>query len=183
MFSNRRLLLVVLLGLAAFTFASCTSERNKAYNRISGMQDSLYVDSTGMVNLEVAGKLLEECTKFAATYPDDTASALMLVKAKDYAIYVNDPIRAVKIMEQFLEKYPTNDYSGDMRFSLAFVYENHLGDLNKAKENYEAYLRDFPDQGKLTQDAQFALDHLGMTADQILDEITLKTDSLSALTP
>jgi outer membrane protein assembly factor BamD (BamD/ComL family) len=160
-------ILLVFFSLSAL-FPACQSKKDKTYERIIAMQDSLYNQTTGMVNADIAEKLLDDCMRYAEAYPEDTAAAVFMLKAKDYALYVNDPMRSVQIMEQFMQKYPNHEQSGSLVFALAFVYENYLGDMNKARENYELFLKDYPNQGKLTEDARFALNNLGKTAEEIM---------------
>lgn len=174
-----RLTLTLLAVTALLILSSCDSKQQKTIDRISGMSDSLYNESTGMVNSTIAGQLLEECLQYAAAYPEDSLAPQFMLDAKNYALYVNDPIRSVKIMEDFLEKYPTHSAAPDVLFNLAYVYENYLGDLGLAKENYEQFIELYPDNGKLSFDARFALEHLGMPADQVLEEILARRDSVA----
>ncbi|MEL6135227.1 MAG: tetratricopeptide repeat protein, partial [Bacteroidota bacterium] len=79
--------------------------------------------------------------------------------------------------EKALELYNTlsDDYVGHKResdalFKQGFIYNNKMNDTTRARVAYEAFIKKFPSDD-LVKDAQWEIDHFGMSEDEILEEI------------
>ena len=59
-------------------------------------------------------------------------------------------------------------------FMMGFIYENDLGDLNKAKETYQTFLNRYPNDPDYADDAQNALKFLGKSPEEIIREFEKK---------
>ena len=60
-----------------------------------------------------------------------------------------------------------------MHFLKAFIYDNNLKDIKKARTAYSDFIQKYP-KHELTDDAMISMDNLGKTPEQIVKEFELK---------
>ena len=64
--------------------------------------------------------------------------------------------------------YPKFDKNPVALFMLAsFIYEERLGDLDKARETYQQIIDNYPDS-PFAGDAALSIEHLGMTPEELI---------------
>ncbi len=149
---------------ALVAIVACQSPKEKALNKIKTLEgnDSAFSNEL-MISLKTA------YLDFATAYPDDEHAAEYLFRAAQRAIVLQQPAEAVELMEKIRVQYPKSPFCEDALFLEAYTNENNLNDLPKAKAGYEEFLKRYP-KGELAQDARLALDNLGKTPEEILDE-------------
>ena len=92
-----------------------------------------------------------------------------LFKSANLYRYKRKFFEALSIYENIESNYPEFDKGPQSLFLQAFIFENELGDLEKARSLYEEFLEKYPDDD-FAKDAQHCLDNLGKPLDDIIKE-------------
>jgi outer membrane protein assembly factor BamD (BamD/ComL family) len=179
---NFKLHLIVLASASLLFNAACTDPRTKARKAITGMEDEMFADTTGLIDQVKADELIRAYIDFADTCPDDTAAATYLFKAGELMMNMSNPAGAIGLFERV-----TNDYPGfakaDVAFFLqAFVYENNLGNMSKAAELYRAFLGKFP-ASDFADDAEVCLQNLGKSPEELIREFEQREAGITGAQP
>ena len=103
-----------------------------------------------------------------ATNPDKYAA--LLIKAAGLAKTVENPQKAVELYGKVANTLPQHPKAPTALFMQAFVYENDLGDMQKAKATYELFLEKYPNDPDFADDAQNSLKMLGKSPEEIIRE-------------
>lgn len=88
--------------------------------------------------------------------------------------------RAAVAYEELVKKYPKSDHAPQCLFMLGYLYGNHLGDLEKARNAYELFLERYPNDD-LVKDARWELAHLGQDVNEIPELNQLLQSSADSL--
>jgi outer membrane protein assembly factor BamD (BamD/ComL family) len=165
------LILVVLSG--------CGPSREKSAARIVSLEKSLYSPQSSGLDKVKADSLLIQYTSFIKHFPDDTMSVKYLFNAANLCMNMSEGSKAIDFFNQFIQKYPDNPRVGTCMFFKAYIYENQLKDLEKAKEMYLQFIEKFPDSD-FSKDARMAIKNLGKSPDEIVREFEeqRKADSI-----
>ncbi|MCB9305610.1 MAG: tetratricopeptide repeat protein [Lewinellaceae bacterium] len=108
-------------------------------------------------------------TLVQASNPDQYVD--LTLRAAGLAKSIGDPNKAFQLYYNVGEKMQQHPKAPTALFMMAYVYENDLKDLDKAKAAYETFLERYPNDPDYADDAQNALKFLGMPAEDILKEI------------
>ncbi len=73
---------------------------------------------------------------------------------------------AIDNYNKFMSKYPSSELTPNVKFLIAFTYNNQLGDIENARKNYTEFISLYP-KHKLTQSAEFELKTLGKSLDDM----------------
>lgn len=179
------------LALLAFLFvvltpwflASCVRESDQ--ERIQHMEKEFqkafetHMDAFDDPSVqEKAKELTTAYETYADSHPGDTLSAIYLASASDlYDHTLNDPPKAIDMLDRVLKDYPDTRYAEEALFTKAYIYHNQLRDLNTAKALYESFIKKFP-QSSFADDAQFELENLGVPDQQLFPRIPIVQDTL-----
>jgi N-acetylmuramoyl-L-alanine amidase len=74
---------------------------------------------------------------------------------------------SIAIFKRIQENYPKHHYAEEAMFLTGFVYENHMGNIAKAKATYQEFIEKYP-KSELAEDAQFAIENLGISPEDII---------------
>jgi outer membrane protein assembly factor BamD (BamD/ComL family) len=87
--------------------------------------------------------------------------------------------KALALFDQYLNDYPDHPKAPMCLFFKAFIYENLIRNLDKARETYLLFIEKYPSDD-FTNDAKLALMNLGKSPDMIVREFEakLRADSL-----
>lgn len=94
----------------------------------------------------------------------------VLMKAAGLAKTIGDPNKALRLYYNVAEKIQDHPKAPTALFMMAFIYENDLKDLDKAKSTYELFLKRYPDDPDYADDATQALKFLGMPPEEIIKQ-------------
>ncbi|MEI6436685.1 MAG: tetratricopeptide repeat protein [Bacteroidota bacterium] len=169
------LLLAVFLGI----LTGCSPSREKRINQITGMEKRLFAPDAYNFNKEKADSLVVMYIDFIAANPKDTLSAGYLFKAANIVMNSGDGNKAMGYFDQYIRDYPNGPKVAMCLFFKAFVYENVLKDLDKAREIYLQFIEKYP-KDEFADDARMALMNLGKTPEMLIKEFEAKqkADSL-----
>ena len=98
--------------------------------------------------------------------PDKKVDLLLMAGA--LAKTIGNPNKAVQLYYNVGEKMPAHPKAPTALFMQAFIYENDLQDLEKAKAAYELFLKRYPNDPDYADDAQTALQLLGKSPEEII---------------
>jgi outer membrane protein assembly factor BamD (BamD/ComL family) len=168
---NLKLLTLSLAGLLIF---ACSSPLEDAKKDISSKEESLFSDEMKMIDKQKADDLIASYDDFATNYPDDNESPEFLFKAGDMAMNLNKPNKAIAFFNRILSEYPNFEKIPQCVFLKAYIYENSLYDLDKAKLIYEEFIKRFPND-EFADDAEVSLKNLGKSPEELIKEFEAKS--------
>lgn len=172
-----RLTLIAAIFLS-FLF-SCKPESDRTADNIKETEKKLINDSTKMLNRGLAESQLKAYADFTEKFPEDTRSEEFLYKAAELANSMGKTAVALDYYHSFCEKYPQSKKTPYALFLQAFIYENQLKNMDRAKEIYTAFLTTYPDH-ELAKDARFSLDNLGKSEEDLIKMFEEKNKDSSA---
>jgi TolA-binding protein len=169
---------VVLLFVSLF-FLACSPSRQKQQKEIKSIENRLFGESSQGFNKASADTLINLYTGFADKYPEDSLTPGYLFKAANLAMTMQDGPQALTLFNRILTAYPDDPKSSMSLFFVAFVQENLMQNLDKAKETYLLFIEKYP-ESDFADDAQMSLMNLGKSLEQILQEREMKRKEDSA---
>jgi tetratricopeptide (TPR) repeat protein len=92
------------------------------------------------------------------------------MKAAGLAKTIGEPNTALRFYYNVAEKLPTHPKAPTALFMMGFIYENDLKDMEKAKSTYEEFLKRYPNDPDYVDDAQNALQFLGIPPEEIIKQ-------------
>ncbi len=162
---------LIFLGLI---IASCSSPQQKMKSTIQEQEKAFYTSQPGDANLAVV--LINSYVSYVANYPSDIDAPEFLFKAADIAMNMNKPQQAIKLFQRIIGDYSDFDKLPQCLFLQGYIYENNLGNLQKAKEIYLEFLEKYPND-EFADDAEVSLQNLGKSPEQLIREFEEKSKS------
>ncbi|MBK5286534.1 MAG: tetratricopeptide repeat protein [Bacteroidia bacterium] len=157
----------ILISAVIILLCSCQPESERTAEKIKETEKKLINDSTKMMNRPLAEDQLKAYANFIEKFPDDKRCEEYLYKAADLANGMGKTAMALEYYHRFGEKYPASQKAAYALFLQAFIHENQLKNMEKAKELYTSFLSKYPDH-ELAKDAQFSLDNLGKSEEDLI---------------
>lgn len=107
--------------------------------------------------------------KYAEENAEAANAADYLFKAVEISINTKqEPQQSIDLVNQLVSGYPQFDKNAVALFMLAsFVYDEQLGDLDKARDAYQQIVDQYPDS-PFARDAKIAITQLGMTPEELV---------------
>lgn len=131
------------------------------------MHKAVEIDNT------IANNAITLYTEFALYFPEDTLAPEYLFKAGEVATAAKKYKRALDCYENILMNYTDYKHYRESLYLKAFLLDNFLNDDVAAKVVYKEVIKKFPDSN-YAKDAKAAIDNLGKTDEQIIEEIKKK---------
>jgi len=153
----------------SFILFACKPSRDKSVNEIKNLESGLFSEKSLAFNKAKADSLLTLYDNFIVRFPEDSLAPVYLFKAANLTMTAGDGNRSITLLDQFIQKYPDHPKAPVCLFFKAFVYENLLRNLPKAKENYLLYIEKYPN-GEFVKDAKMSVKNLGKTPEQMIRE-------------
>ena len=153
------LLLVMIIG--------CKDSHRDALDQIKKTEAEVF-DKNGMIDHDRIDELIETYLGYANSYPQDSLAADYIFKAADVAMTTNRSNQAITLYQRIIEEYPNYRKVPEALFLEAYVYENYLGRLDKAKALYEEFLEKYPDND-FADDAEISLKYLGKSPEELIE--------------
>jgi outer membrane protein assembly factor BamD (BamD/ComL family) len=131
------------------------------------MHKAVEIDNT------IANNAITLYTEFALYFPEDTIAPEYLFKAGEVATAAKKYKRALDCYENILMNYPDYKHYRESMYLKAFLLDNFLNDDVAAKVVYKEVIKKFPETN-YAKDAKAAIENLGKTDEQIIEEIKKK---------
>lgn len=145
--------------------------------KINEIKDDIFTDSTQTrVDPRKARKLTELYKLYCSVLPDAPNTPEYLYNTYNVANSARMFNDAAFAAERLYKKYPSHEKAATAMFLSAFVYENNLRDLDKAKVIYGEFIKKHPNN-EFTSSAKVALENLGKPADEMLKNIQQQNQS------
>ena len=152
---------------------SCGPSRKKVVSQIQTLENSLFSPEAVNFNKQKADSLLSLYEAFIKDNPDDSLAPGFLFKAANIVMNSGDGQRALNLFDQYLKNYPDKPKASMCLFFKAFIYENIMQNLDKARETYLLFINKYPSDD-FTKDAKMAIMNLGKTPDMLVQEFEAK---------
>jgi tetratricopeptide (TPR) repeat protein len=164
-----------ILVLTAFLCGACS--QNAPVDKVAALTSQLAALDAEMGGAAVsdpskADKFIQLSEELAALQKpaDPDKSVGVLLRAAALAKAAGKPAKAVELYERVHTEMPGHPKAPMALFMSGFVYENDLGDLQKAKSVYERFLQEYPNDQDFADDAGSALKLLGKSPEEIVRE-------------
>lgn len=131
------------------------------------MHKAVEIDNT------IANNAIILYTEFALDFPEDTLAPEYLFKAGEVSTAAKKYKRALDCYENILMNYPDYKHYKESLYLKAFLLDNFLNDDVAAKVVYKEVIKKFPETN-YAKDAKAAIENLGKTDEQIIEEIKKK---------
>jgi tetratricopeptide (TPR) repeat protein len=132
----------------------------------------------GDLNLADADAFIEISEAAAALQKEKQqpdAYVRILMQAAGLAKSIGNPNKALQLYYQVESQYPEHSQAPAALFLSGFIYENDLGDLDKAKTAYQDFLKRYPNDPSYLDDVQVSLKNLGKSAEELIREFEKKS--------
>jgi outer membrane protein assembly factor BamD (BamD/ComL family) len=180
--------IILILIIPVMLLVSCKPSRNKSAERIQNLESSLFSPKATSFEKAKADSLMTMYETFITRFPDDSLSPGYTFKAANIAMNMNEGAKSLALFDQYITKYPDRPKAEVCLFFKAYVYENVVRNLDKAKETYLVFIEKYP-KSQFADDAQIALQNLGKSPEEMFREFELKqkadstrkADSIAAL--
>ncbi|MGB0862958.1 MAG: tetratricopeptide repeat protein [Saprospiraceae bacterium] len=172
-----------ILSFAVFTisiviFTACQSKTKApkvdeaALNAKITLYEAKIRDTTIAPNLNRSAypELAQAYLNHVEAFPKQEEAAKKLYDAGGLFMSVGDAEKAIAAWQKVLDDYSSSKWSKNALIEQAFINENILQDLEKAKALYEQFIKKYPND-ELTDDAQFSLQNLGKSPDEVLKSL------------
>jgi len=139
----------------------------------------IFDDSLKVIRRNIAAQYVDLCEAHALTLPDDAMSPKYLHKAAETARTMRHTNKALNLYDWILAKYPQDSLSSQALFLKAYTLDDMLNKEDEAEPLYKELISKYPDSD-FADDAQFQLDNLGKTNEEVLQEILKKAQEQQA---
>ena len=163
----------LLLPAIMIIMVACGPSRDKVVSQIQTLEKSLFSPDAVSFNKEKADSLLALYEVFIKDNPKDSLAPVYLFKAANIVMNSGNGPKALALFDQYLKDYPDKPKASLCLFFKAFVYENVMQDIDKAREIYLLFIEKYPNDD-FTKDAKMALMNLGKTPEMLVREFEAK---------
>jgi outer membrane protein assembly factor BamD (BamD/ComL family) len=164
---------IIGIFLFALLFSSCKPSPDKMMKQIAQSEKELYAAGNAIPDKAKIKEMLDLYIKFADTYSKDSMTPVYLYKAANLSMNSNQNENAIILLDRIIKDYSNYSRLPETYFLKAFIYDNNIKNINKAREAYTVFLQKFP-KSDLADDATISLDNLGKTPEQIINEFQVK---------
>jgi TolA-binding protein len=127
------------------------------------------------VDMTTANSAIQLYTDFATYFPNDSLAPEYLFKAGEVATGAKKYKRSLELYQTIAQKYPNYKHMMQSLYLQAFLLDNFLNDDAAAKTIYEEIISKYPNTN-YAKDAKAAIEHLGKTDDQLIEEFEKKNE-------
>lgn len=139
------------------------------------MENNLFNNEDSQIKRADALKLIDLYKQYAKQNPKDSLAPVYLFRASDLSMNLQRPFKTIALFDLILKEYPDYEKTSSVMFLKAFVYEDQLKDLDKAKKYYEEFLARYP-ESDFADDAEVSLKNLGKSPEELIKEFEKKSE-------
>lgn len=142
--------------------------------RIAELENIVFTDTTGRFDVQIALELAALYThKIRKETLADSVAVDLHFKAGELYMNARKPNLAIRQFDLIVSDHSSSNKAGTAAFMKGFVAETVANDIDLARKNYQAFIEQFPEH-QLVDDAQFSIQNLGLTDDELLERIRNK---------
>lgn len=166
-------ILTVLLPIILFTISCNSNSSESGTENVQVTEESIQsiiseLKESNTIDKAKVATLIESIDQFAKDNPKDANTPNHLELKAKYLGALGQNAEAIKVYENIYQNFKESDNSSDALFMMAFLYENNIGDKEKAKSFYQKYLNEFPTK-EFAKDAKFSLDNIDKTPEELME--------------
>ena len=166
----KKTLNLLILAVLAFGLFAC-GEKKLSKEDLKKAESTLF-NEDGSLDTLVAPGVAEKYCQFVEENPNDSSAAMWLYHAIELNVLLKNQDKSEELCNQLLEKYPNSKWAPRSLYLLgAFVYEDQLKDLDRARSNYDRILKDYPDSD-IVPSVEASIRFLGMSPDEVYSAIS-----------
>jgi outer membrane protein assembly factor BamD (BamD/ComL family) len=169
-----------ILIVASLLFFACTSQMENDRKALLSAESELFQGNQEKMNVELAAAMVKKYSDFASLYPEDQQTPEYLFKAAELSMNMEMGSQAILYFETLKKQYPDFHKMPEVIFMTAFVYENQLNDLDRAKAGYTEFMEKYSDH-VLYKDAEASIKNLGKSLDELIREFEAMNQSSDSL--
>jgi TolA-binding protein len=167
---------LVIASLFCVVFSSCKnvtttaqkSVRDSIITTINANEKELFANaSSSPISNAKAQETIALYEKFASTFPKDSLAPKYLMKAADICSNTNQAAKSVELCRKIVEQYPNFKDVPTALFLMAFVTENKLQNIPRAKELYQEFIQKYPNH-PMAKDAKASIENLGLSDEELM---------------
>lgn len=143
--------------------------------RIQEMGSQMFNDSTSRIEYRVANNYINSTELYALLLPRSEEAPGMLYKGAEVCRTIRNFNKAMELYQQISEHFPDSEQAPKALFMQAFTLDYDLKQLEEARELYEKFIADYPNDD-FADDAQVLLDNLGKDEEEIIRSFTEKEE-------
>lgn len=175
---------IFIILFASFVLFSCGNHNSANENvdqskpslaSLKSKEDSLQalISNATTVNNELGKQLINVYAEIIKQYPNDEQTPSTLFKAGEVSEAIGMHELAISYYADLFNRYPDHVKAPMALFLQAFIYENQLNQLGKAKQLYEKLVDKYPN-AKIAADAKMCIQHLGKSEEELIKEFEAK---------
>lgn len=142
-------------------------------NEINAVEKKLFAKKTDKIESTIGLQAIKVYTDFINQFPEDKRVPEYLFKAGEISSALNLSEAAIGYFQNLYTKFPKDEKAVYAMFIHAFILENQLMDLEKAKAKYQEVIDKFPGTQQAT-DAKASIVHLGKSPEDLIKEFEEK---------
>jgi len=152
---KKQFITLLLIGLLIF---SCSDNRTA---------EEMFQDANDLYKEGKVTRSIKTFDKLSNLYPDDDLAVKALYRlAEIYAADLQEFESCVDKYTYIADEYPSHADAPKARFMAGYTLANIMGEYDRAKIEYERFIRDYPEH-PLAESVQFEIRNLGKELDQI----------------
>lgn len=141
----------------------------KAY--LKAMAEKIFDNAdVGGLNRTASFEYVDASEAYVLVNPEDKEAPKLLFNAAEIAKTVGTYRKALGLYDWIINSYSSDEKAPTAQFLKAFILEDNLKNIDAAKENYELFIKNYPNH-HFADDAKFSLDNLGKTNEEIQAEL------------
>lgn len=156
--------------ISEFKKAGITPIDKNIDERIEKLGSAMFSDSTHQFDENVAALFIDACEALAMVHPQHPKTVDYLFKAATTARSIRSFPKALSIYDWIISSFSDKSHANQALFFKAFTIDNDLRDTEKAKSLYADFIKKYP-QDEFADDAQFLMDNLGKSDEEILEQL------------
>jgi outer membrane protein assembly factor BamD (BamD/ComL family) len=161
------------LFLIGIFLVGCSQSKEKMIKEITEKEKVLAVDGNFIPEKTKVNEIIALYMKFADKYSKDSLAPVYIYKAASLQMSISQNEEAIAKLDIIIKDYTDYPKLPEAYFLKAFIYDNNIKNINKARDAYKEFLQKFP-KSDLADDATISLGNLGKTPEQIVKEFELK---------
>lgn len=163
----------ILFLIFPFLLAGCKPSREKSVQSIKAMEKRLYSPQATSFDKARWDSLVSKYEGFCKRFPQDSLVPGYTFNAANIEMNTGNGKKALENFELIMTRFPDYKKAPLCLFFQAYVYENLIHDLVKAKELYLRFIEKYPDNEFVTA-ARSSIENLGKSPEQMVREFEAK---------
>lgn len=153
--------------MALFILNGCSSPEKKAQKEIASMEKELFNEEAGLLSPQQTEDIINAYMDYAERFSGDEKSPEYLFRASDVSMNMGNFALSLNLLSRVQADYPEFDKVEKCLFLQGFIWENYIGNAEKAKDIYTRFLELYP-ENEFADDVQLSLKNLGKTPEELI---------------